>query len=147
MDISTLTLEEIRALSDDLKQREYELTELAFERFFQSEDFKHLCKISAAKMQEKLIEVTVTVPVLVSVATFKEETRIDIIARDKESLIANSKMIEVLDSKPEVQKMRSAALEADSLFDAKVHEFIDKYELNPALAWMKIVNRISRVSS
>ena len=103
-----------------------------------------MCEINANRMQEQDIEITITVRALVSVASFKEETRTDIIAKDKYDLIRNAKMIDALNKEPEVQKMQTAALMAEVLFDEKMHEFVDKHKLNRPQAWCSIVNEMGR---
>jgi hypothetical protein len=145
IDISSLSTEELDALSKDVKQRQYELEDSSFDEFFQSKDFEYLCKVNSLLMQEQDIEITITVPTLVSVAGNKDETRIDVIASDKGSLVKKAKMREALSQDPTVKRMQQTALQAQIIFDEKMNEFIDKYDLKRGNAWCRIINRISLV--
>ena len=144
MDVSNLSEQELTDLSKKIKDREYEMTQKSFDDFYETDDFKWLCQINSCRMQEQNVEITVTVRALVSVSSFKDETRTDIIASDKGDLIARANMIDALNQKPAVQKMQTSALKAEALFDIKMHEFVDKHKLDRALAWMKITNEMGR---
>lgn len=143
IDICELSVEELETLCRDIRQRQYELADNVFEEFFQSKDFEYLCKVYSLLTQEKDFEITITVSALVSLSYNKDEARIDVIARDKESLVRDSKMKEALSKDPEIKKMQKTVLKANAIFDEKMHEYIAKYNLHEASASCRIINKIN----